>query len=346
MAKTKKPSLEELELEAKREALQEELRASNVRLSRQLTQAKAKTGELVQAVYQGAKDAALMTKLPKPVPVPKRSKQKGREEVALLHLTDWQYGKVGATYSPEICESRIGTQLVNKVIQIANIQRADHPINSIHVMLGGDMVEGLNIFPGQAYEVGPHLFEQLFAVSSLMEKVIRALLAEFDHVEVWEEYGNHGRLGRKGEYPAGDNIDRMAYKVTSQKFVNEKRVTWHPSTNWYSLVHIGNYKALLIHGDEIKSFGGNIPAFGIMRKVNAWATGVIEPFVDAYMGHFHTPMMLTIANGGRAFITGSPESENEYAREFCAATGIPSQRLNFIDADLGRVTSEYVLWLD
>lgn len=346
MAKTKKPSLEELAEIAEREALLEELRASNVRLSRQLTQSKAKTSELVQAVYQGVKDAVLMVKPLKPIPAPKRAKQKGREEVALLHLTDWQYGKVGATYSPDICESRIGTQLVDKVIQIANIQRADHPINSIHVMFGGDMVEGVNIFPGQAYEVGPHLFEQLFSVSSLMERVVRSLLAEFENVSVWEEYGNHGRLGRKGEYPAGDNIDRMAYKVTQNKFAGEKRVTWHPSTNWYNMVHIGNYHALLVHGDEIKSFGGNIPAFGIMRKVNAWATGVVEPFSDAYMGHYHTPMMLTLANGGRVFITGSPESENEYAREFCAATGIPSQRLNFIDAELGRVTSEYVLWLD
>jgi DNA repair exonuclease SbcCD nuclease subunit len=69
-----------------------------------------------------------------------------------------------------------------------------------------------------------------------------------------------------------------------------------------------------VHGDEIKSFGGNTPAFGILRKCNQWSTGVIpEPFSDVYMGHFHTPMTLTMANGGQIYVTGSPESENVYA---------------------------------
>ena len=115
---------------------------------------------------------------------------------------------------------------------------------------------------------------------------------------------------------------------------------------WYQIVKIGNYRALLVHGDEVKSFGGNTPAFGILRKVNAWAAGVIEDFQDCYMGHWHTPMSLTMSNGGRIFVTGSPESQNEYAREFVAATGIPSQRLHFVDPDKGRVAAEYVVWLD
>jgi hypothetical protein len=64
------------------------------------------------------------------------------------------------------------------------------------------------------------------------------------------------------------------------------------------------------------------------------------------MGHWHTPMSLTMGNGNRIFVTGSPESHNEYAREFVAATGKPSQRLHFIDPTKGRVAAEYVVWLD
>lgn len=48
----------------------------------------------------------------------------------------------------------------------------------------------------------------------------------------------------------------MAYRVVSEKFDQEKRITWHRSTNWYNMVRIKSYVALLIHGDEIKSFGG------------------------------------------------------------------------------------------
>jgi hypothetical protein len=58
------------------------------------------------------------------------------------------------------------------------------------------------------------------------------------------------------------------------------------------------------------------------------------------------PGSYSLPNGGRVFLTGSTESGSEYAREFVAATGQPSQRLHFIDPEAGRVAAEYVLWLD
>jgi hypothetical protein len=57
-------------------------------------------------------------------------------------------------------------------------------------------------------------------------------------------------------------------------------------------------------------------------------------------------MDLTMANGGRIFVTGSPESDNEYAKEFVAASSQPSQRLHFVDPVKGRVTAQYIVWLD
>ena len=206
-------------------------------------------------------------------------------------------------------------------------------------MLGGDMVEGVGIFPGQQYEVGAHLYEQMFAVVRILESSIRTLATNFEHITIVCEFGNHGRLGRKGDMPSGDNIDRMAYQIVSNNCKDLKHVKWQMSDDWYQIFAIGNYKVLLVHGDEIGAFGG------ILRKVQAWSTGVVEPFDDCYMGHFHTPTALTMANGGRVFVTGSPESHNEYARTFIAAVGKPSQRLHFVDPIRGRVTSEYVCWL-
>jgi len=237
-------------------------------------------------------------------------------------------------------------QFTSKVFELTEIQRAHHPVRECVVMFGGDMVEGIGIFPGQAYEVEAHLFDQLFEASRVMESMVASLAGFFEKVHVVCEFGNHGRLGRKGDMPAGDNIDRMAYRIASERTAHLKNVTWQMSGDWYQIVTVGNYKALLVHGDEINSFGGNTPAFGILRKVNAWSTGVVEDFLDCYMGHFHTPMTLTMANSGRIFVTGSPESHNEYARAFIAAIGQPSQRLHFVDPVKGRVAAEYVVWLD
>ena len=321
----------------------EEIRQALLKAQRDLAKAKFKNEEIVEAVYQAAKAAAIAVGPGLPVPI--KDKRKGRAEIALLHTTDWQLGKMTADYDMGVCGKRID-MLAQKVVDLTKIQRADHPVEEIVVMLGGDMVEGITVFPGQAYEVEAHLFTQLFECVRIIERLINTLLQDFRKVTVWCEYGNHGRIGRRGDVPYTDNIDRIAYKIAQDRFASNRRVEFHQSENWHQIVTIGNYRALLFHGDEIKSFGGNTPAFGILRKVNAWATGVVEPFQDAYHGHFHTPMTLTLANGGRVFGTGSPESENVYAAEFVAAKGRPSQRLHFIDPEKGRVTSEHTLWLD
>jgi hypothetical protein len=138
----------------------------------------------------------------------------------------------------------------------------------------------------------------------------------------------------------------MAYEITRQRFLDEKRVIWHPRLSWHQIVTIGNYRALLIHGDEIKNFGGNTPAFGLLRKGTAWSSGVTDPFRDIYFGHYHAHMALTLPNGGTMYGTGSTESDNAYAAEFVAAKGKPSQRLHYIDPRRERVTCEYKVYLN
>jgi hypothetical protein len=323
----------------------EELRRALARQQRATRKAQSKTEMLVEAVYQAAVDAQMAVGRVNPAKAPVRDRRRSDGEVALVHATDWQLGKHTSDYSIEMCEERI-RKFAYKVLSLTDLQRAAHPVREAHVMFGGDMVEGVGVFPGQPFEVEAHLFEQLFRCSALLEEFVHILLTGFERVSVTCEYGNHGRLGRKGDMPSGDNVDRMAYRIAGDRFSDEKRVSWHTSGDWYQIVEVGEYRALLIHGDEIKSFGGNTPAFGILRKCNQWATGVVPKFSDAYLGHFHTPMTLTMANGGQIYVTGSPESENGYAKEFVAATGRPSQRLHFVDPFGGRVTASYLVWLD
>ena len=298
---------------------------------------KMRTDEMIAAVYQAAKDASLGT--PHVVMGPAKDIRKGHTEVALLHSTDWQIGKHTPDFNMEIAQQRLEL-MYEKVAAITALHRAAMPVKECHLMLGGDMVEGVSIFPGQVWEIEAHLFEQLFFTADLIVSLVNALLGEFEKVVIWEEAGNHGRLGRKGENPAGDNIDRMAYKIAKQRIGTNKRLTWHTMDSWHQIVEIGKYRALLVHGDEVASFGG------IVRKVQQWQSGVVEPFMDCYMGHFHRPDTYTLASGGSVYITGSIESSNEYAIRTMAATGKPSQRLHFVDPTKGRVTAEYRLWLD
>ena len=323
-----------------------ELRQALARSQRAARRRQVATDELVAAVHAAARDAMLAHGPAPRITAPKRDRRTARAEVALLHLTDWQVGKRTVSFDMDTCRRRV-TQAVTSTLELTDIQRADHPVHECHVMLGGDMVEGVTIFPGQAFEVEAGAFAQVIHTAKTIESVVVALLEQFERVHVWEEIGNHGRIGHKGEAPHGDNLDRLAYTLARSAIPATDRLVWHPFAGGLGThVTIGGYAALLVHGDEFKSFGGNTPAFGILRKCNAWATGVVAPFHDVYIGHFHTPMALTLANAGRAIVTGSPESDNEYAREFVAAVGKPSQRLHFVDPDKARVTDEYLLWLN
>lgn len=323
-----------------------ELRAANTRLQRQLARAKAGTADLLAAVETAARDAALIAGRPTGTTIG-HDNRKGRAEVALLHATDWQGGKRTATFNLEVLAERI-VQLARKVARITTAQRADHPVRHCVLMLGGDMVEGGgNIFPGQAHEIDASLYAQLFAVARIIEQLIVDLLATFETVQVVCEWGNHGRIGRKGDMRDEDNIDLFIYRMLAERCV-DKRVTWQYSPDWYQIVTIGNYVALLVHGDEIRSASQH-PVYAISKHVSNWKLGALprcESFRDCYQGHRHRSETYVLANGDFIYLTGSPESGNQYASQHLAAQGRPSQRLHFVDPEAGRVAAEYVLWLD
>ena len=323
-----------------------ELEKTAQTLQRQLAAAKSKDAELVDAVERAARDAALITGQAKPRKPAKTRTGKGSAERALLHLTDWQTGKATESYGTEVVQQRV-RRCVEKVLRLTEIQRAAHPVDEITVMLGGDMVEGI-LFPGAAYEIDSTTFEQVFAAAHVLEESLLTLAEHFARVEVHSVNGNHGRIGKRGDNPRGDNWDRVLYRIVRDRLagIGADRIDWPDPVSWYDIIEIGAYRALLVHGDQVKSFGGNTPAFGIMRKSTAWSSGVTESFDDVYLGHFHSVMTLQLPNGGRVFMTPSLESGSEYAREFVAARGRPAQRLHYVDPERGRVTAEYVLWLD
>ena len=80
----------------KRELDQEQrlidLRAANASLMRQLAKAKASKEELVLAVYNAAKEAALSLELP-PIVAPKHDRRERGAESAIAVLSDWQLAK-------------------------------------------------------------------------------------------------------------------------------------------------------------------------------------------------------------------------------------------------------------
>jgi hypothetical protein len=325
----------------------DQLRQTTVRLQRQLLAAKAKTEHLVTATFDGAKDAMLaMGPLPA-IPKPKADTRKHGAEVALFHLTDWQGRKLTTSYDGEVMRRRV-MQFCAKAERITTIQRADHPVREAVVAFGGDMVEGLFNFATQPFEVDATIFEQFVSVGRLEAEVVRWALSIYDRVTVVCEWGNHGRIGSKrSAVPRADNFDRMTYQLAREMVGEDPRLTWQDCPEDMQRIEVGNYRALLIHGDEVGRTGYASPTT-IVQHVAKWQSGAYPwEFTDCLVGHYHNHQEFGLPNGrGSVYFTGSTESDNRYARDTMAASAIPSQRLHFIDSDGGRTASVYKIWLD
>ena len=325
----------------------EDLRAALVRTQRDLKKAKAKTDHLVEATIEAARDAVLSHPLPK-TPKVAKSRSKTGSEVALWHLTDWQGAKLTPSYNSQVMHKRVH-RFVDKATKITDIQRKDHPVDEVVILLGGDMIEGLFNFPTQPFEIDATLFEQFVTVANLIVEVVHRALAVYPSVTVIGEWGNHGRLGsRRDAVPRSDNADRMTYELARQILKSSgANITWEDSGEDIQRVEVGAYRALLIHGDEIGR-SGFASTNTITNHVNRWRSGSYPwDFRDVYVGHYHTHYQSSLADGaGAIYGTGSTESDNRYAAVGLASSAIPSQRLHFINPREGRVTAQYQVWLD
>lgn len=330
--------------------LREALREANARLKK----AKITSDTVAEAAFAGAKSAVLAQKrqVIKPFVSLKAKKGDDKSEVALWHLTDWQGAKKTVSYNSDVMVER-AHRFVDKALSITDIQRHDHPIKEAVILLGGDMIEGLFNFPTQPYEIDATLFDQFVNVADLLDQVMRRASGHYDKVQVVAEWGNHGRLGSKRDaVPKSDNADRMTYQLASVMGRDLKNVEWSIVADDIQRVEVGNYRALLIHGDEVGRNGFASPST-ISQHVARWKSGSYRvkgdpwPFRDVYVGHYHNHMQMSLPDGeGAVYYTGSTESDNRYARDSMAASAIPSQRLHFVEPRKGMVTAQYQILLD
>lgn len=329
-----------------------ELKISYTKLLQEYEKVKTKQVELADAIYRAVKEEmkdGSLYNIPK-VPAPKKETKKASEEVAVAVLADWQLAKVTPDYNSEICEKRI-QMYADKVIHLTEIQRQDHPVKHLHIWCLGDIVEGELIFPGQSFLIDGGLYRQVTVDGPrIIKNFILKMLENFETITFTGVIGNHGAIGGRGrrDHDPETNADRMLYRIVQLMFENEKRITFNipdgkGERNWYAIPKIGNYKSLLIHGDQ---FGSLSTFYSFQKKVYGWKVGAIqEEFDDVYIGHFHTPTKMTF-NTVQMRISGSPESTNTYAMESLAAIGRPSQPLLFVHPERGIVTAEYTCWLD
>ena len=338
-----KAAEEELSSEAVRSEI-EQLKQAHRAALRKLSQKEDDREELVRAVYQAASDAAAAITLPA-VKAPEKDKRKGAAETAILLLSDWQLGKITPTYNSDVCAERIDL-LAGKVESLVAIQRADHPVTDLRVYLLGDLVEGEDIFPGQAHLIDASLYNQTFRGAEILAGLVRRLAASFENIRVVGAIGNHGRLGRKGTFHPESNADAMMYKVASMLVKDVKHVEWVETISkgeraWFGTDEVYGKRWFLFHGDQVGGGFAGFPWYGFGKKIQGWNM-TVAPFDYSAAGHFHTVIRMYL-NGIVHWNGGSTESSNTYAQEQLASAGEPCQWLLFQHPD--GISAEYLIRL-
>ena len=320
-------------IEAELKRLRTEVRKAYNKLAKQET-----TESLInQAVTEALKSVKVQ-----PVQPPKKRKRnKKQSPEAWLCLSDWQVGKKTDTYSTEVAGKRV-RQLTN---QAAALIRKENP-KVLHIVLQGDMVEGEAIFAGQPFEIDEDLWTQAVkTVPKMITHVITKLSPLVPKIKVACVHGNHGRSGFKGGgHSRKTNWDLVAYNTASLmcQTAGVTNAHWDISEEWFVVQKIAGHGMMCVHGDQI---GGGCPfnVAAIYKKAMGW-THNIPDWKFLSVGHHHTHASGELNKDIYFFLSGSPESGNEFAREKLAQGGLALQRMCFFNTS--GLLSEHLLKMD
>lgn len=280
-------------------------------------------------------------------PVGECSKVKSRYEIAALHLSDVQWGKVTNSYNSDVAKKRLN-ELAIHTGKVIDARKHGAKIEELRLYLGGDIVEGEDIFKGQAHLIDAPVFAQaIHGASAAIARLAIRLLSHVERVKILSVRGNHGRDSSGGP----GNWDEVCYEVAKRDLLGganlfperkkiTNRITFGPIGHWYQLDRVFGWGNLIIHGDQMK---GSLGGAGFKTKVAGWVDAIPGAWDYLWLGHFHQ-MSSWVVNSRVVMVNGTTESDNEYAQESFAAVGGPSQRLGFFDEKYGLI-ADYPIYL-
>jgi hypothetical protein len=334
-----------------------DLRSELTRVSRALAKERGQKVRLEEAIMVAARTSfANMSQLE--VPRPKRDQRRKTAEVAYAHCSDWHIG-----FDPiEVTRSRV-MRYRDRIVEMTEIARADHPVRDAHIPFLGDTCHGEQIYPASPYEQDASLIDQAITDGAdLACTFLVSLLDTFDRIHVPWIAGNHGWLGPRkgGVYDPDSNLDRAMGLVVERRLQAAglgKRITFQiprakrRQFGSMTVDQVGAWSALLLHGHQMKggsSYGG-LPFYGFSKKGlqlgHLGDHGTLPAFRDISIGHYHLIASLPVMSH-QLRVCGTLQSETSFEVETLAAFSRPAQLLMFIHPQAGRVTSEWTINLE
>jgi hypothetical protein len=273
---------------------------------------------------------------------------KNKEELILL-FGDLHIGQevdssiVGglAEYNFEVFKDRLN-RLKEGILKILYFEAPKRNIENLKIFMLGDMLDGLNIYSSQTYDTEMHIVDQMISGVAEVSDFILSLSGVFKNITVFGVPGNHGVPGgKRGGAPFDLNFDTLFYHFLSERLSNNKNIVFNVAREWFQVVEVMGWEFLLIHGDQIRGFGG-FPWYGFDKADSRYMRILNRPFSYMVSAHYHTCVMQSTANGER-FSNGAFVGANNLTRVIMNAS-LPSQLLLGVDESYG-VTFRFPIYL-
>ena len=206
----------------------------------------------------------------------------------------------------------------NEVCEKIKFYKNNYIIDQVIIAGLGDFVEGVNIFKGQEWKVDTHCVDQAVYGANDTAAAFLEIILTFPALPFYilEVFGNHGRIGNKGENPYSCSLDKVFLRMLEMQVQRGGAVnyTWCRNEAWFYLINLYGWNHLLLHGDQ--GMGGmwsNRPTInGLEKGVVRWSQMLQQQIHFVHIGHFHQEAALSF-NRSNLLINGSFIGTSDFA---------------------------------
>lgn len=296
-----------------------------------------------------------VTPRPAPTFTPLRKKSaKLPKRTAILILSDWQLGELVHEVETGGMNSYSWAQAVKRcerlvsaaVGNLENQMRA-YRIDRLVIAVLGDIVEGHDIFSGQAWSLERDAAMQAVDGADLMASVLTAIVEPFlpmgMQVDVYCVPGNHGKPGgrKAGQTPVTFSFDLLLYEMLRRQLTNWPVHEFAVEPAGRLLFTAADQVCLMTHGNEVRGWGG-FPYYGL-DKVHARMTMELETlFAFWLLGHWHSAATLPAGRGMRV-VNGTMVGANQLTQAAVLTTSAPSQTMLYMSREYGLAEIAYLV---
>ncbi len=186
-------------------------------------------------------------------------------------------------------------------------------ISKLRIFMLGDMLSG-DIHEELAITNDRPAAEAVVQLAYDLTEWVRALAPEFPEVVIEGVPGNHPRATRKPQAKmAHNNGDWLLYQMIGM--LNPEIPVSAPRGSYNIAMICDRYRALLMHGDGIRSTMPGVPWAGVSRRVTTLEqqfSAARQPIDYVFLGHYHTTNQIDGVQA-RTWMNGSLKGLDEYS---------------------------------